>query len=105
MEIQAALERAQAMACQLKYDTVHAGDADGHPGIIVARVPAACYHLNPEDPKFQQGAVCVFITDEMPQELFDLRLQQAISTIEKNFVSVYPNELQERAALIRKGAH
>src|SRR3974390_1236905 len=102
MDLQAALVRAQDLNCQLKYDRVAVHTLDGQTGIVISRVPAACYHLHPKDDKFQEGAVCVFVTDEMDPGLFDLRLQNAIHAIEDNILSVYPEEREQRMALIRK---
>lgn len=105
MDLQAALECAEKLNNQLKYDRVTVHTCEGQTGVLVTRVPAACYHLHPQDDRFQQGSILIFVEDELVPEEFEARLYKAIAKIEANFCEVYPNELQERLRLIRKWAH
>lgn len=105
MDIQAALERAQELNCQLKYDRVSVSEFEGQPGILVTRVPAACYHLHPRDDRFQQAAILVYVNDELSEDAFVEKVYTAIAQIEANFCEVYPDEPTQRLALIRKWGH
>lgn len=102
-----ALERAQALCCQLKYDRVlfQCDEYTDHePVIVISRVPIYCYNLPPNDPKFGEGAVAIPLTG-LTLEFFENRILQALVALDEGLDKNYPGEAKARAAMIRKIAN